>query len=231
MMIRPLGQSGYLLESGQTRLLLDPYLSDAVERIAGRPRLLPRPLEPAAVTADAVICTHDHADHLDSDAIRLMPRGLRFVSTPGGCDRLRALGRTDFVALATGDSLTIGDFELTAAFARHTVETFGLIARAEGLTLYFSSDTLFDERLLEVAAYRPDAVFICINGRLGNMNTEEALAVCKRLGAGINVPNHYDMFASNSAEPAKFSDRIAGGRTLEFNREYILEAGGHLHEK
>ena len=68
MTVRWLGQSGYAIAAGGTRLLLDPYLSDAVERVAGRPRLVPAPLRPQQVRADAVICTHDHLDHLDVDA-------------------------------------------------------------------------------------------------------------------------------------------------------------------
>ena len=33
------------------------------------------------------------------------------------------------------------------------------------------------------------------------MNVDEALITAKRIGAKINIPNHYDMFASNSENP------------------------------
>ena len=58
--------------------------------------------------------------------------------------------------------------------------------------------------------------------RLGNMNVGEALTVADRIGARLNVPNHYDMFASNSEDPHLFSDRIDGGTILEFGREYVI---------
>ena len=51
---------------------------------------------------------------------------------------------------------------------------------------------------------------------------EEAIAVAKKIGAKVNVPNHYDMFASNSENPHLFAKRIEGGKILEFNREYSL---------
>ena len=58
--------------------------------------------------------------------------------------------------------------------------------------------------------------------RLGNMNVGEALTVADRIGARLNVPNHYDMFASNSEDPHLFSDHIDGGTVMEFCREYVI---------
>ena len=124
------------------------------------------------------------------------------------------------MVLQVGDSITVGDFHITAVFACHTVEAFGLIIKAENKTLYFSGDTLYNEELFEIAKYNPDFTFICINGRLGNMHVDEALVVAKQIDARVNIPNHYDMFASNSEDPHLFSRHIAGGRVLTFNRYY-----------
>jgi len=52
------------------------------------------------------------------------------------------------------------------------------------------------------------------------MNVEEALVTAKKIGAKLNVPNHYDMFASNSEDPRLFADNINGGCIMEFDREY-----------
>ena len=85
-----------------------------------------------------------------------------------------------------------------------------------------ASYLLVMEKEENVAEYKPDAVFICINGRLGNMNAEQALEVARRLGAPLNIPNHYDMFESNSADPRTFVKHIAGGRILSFGEELVL---------
>ena len=50
MTIRFLGQSGYLLETENSQIIIDPYLSDSVNRVAGRPRLHPLPILPQDIT-------------------------------------------------------------------------------------------------------------------------------------------------------------------------------------
>ena len=222
MIVRFLGQSGYLLKTANTEIIIDPYLSDSVNRVAGRPRTLPVPIDPKDINCDAVICTHNHLDHLDPDTVELIDPSQFFITTNEGKTVLGGLGKPNAKALNVGESITVGDFELTAVFADHTVEAFGLIVKAEGKTLYFSGDTLFNEKLFEIKGFSPDVTFICINGRLGNMNVEEALTVAKEIGANINVPNHYDMFASNSEDPHKFADHIEGGFIMDFDKEYDL---------
>jgi len=222
MTVRFLGQSGYVLKTENSEIIIDPYLSDIVNRVAGRPRALPVPIKAQDISCDAVICTHDHLDHLDPDTVSLIDSRQLFITTSGGKEKLAELGKENVIALNEGESIKIGDFEITAVFADHTVEAFGTIVRADGKTLYFSGDTLYNERLFDIAKFSPDVTFICINGRLGNMNVEEALITAKKIGAPISVPNHYDMFLSNSENPHLFADHIDGGFIMEFDKEYSL---------
>lgn len=222
MKIRFLGQSGYILKSGNTEIIIDPYLSDSVNRVANRPRTLPVPINPQDIKCDAVICTHNHLDHLDPDTVSKISSNQYFITTNEGKEELEKLGRKNVAVLNVGDSIKIGDFEITAVFADHTVEAFGLIVKAENITLYFSGDTLYNENLFEIADFKPDITFICINGRLGNMNVDEALITANKMGAKINIPNHYDMFESNSENPLLFSEKIKGGFVMEFNKEYTV---------
>ncbi|MBR3869915.1 MAG: MBL fold metallo-hydrolase [Clostridia bacterium] len=222
MKIRFLGQSGYVLKSANTQIIIDPYLSDSVNRVANRPRTLPIPMAPKDISCDAVICTHNHLDHLDPDTVSEINNEQFFITTNEGKEKMLEMGKKNVKTLSVGESITVGDFKITAVFADHTVEAFGLIVEAEGKKLYFSGDTLFNEKLFEIAEYAPDMTFICINGRLGNMNVDEALVVAKKIGAAVNIPNHYDMFESNSENPYLFTEKINGGRVLEFDREYDL---------
>jgi len=220
--IRWIGQSGYVIRTQTTEVLLDPYLSDAVNRAAGRPRLVEAPVKPEEIRSDAIICTHDHLDHLDTDAIARMEKQQLFLTTTEGRTKLRGMGFDHVQALLEGQSVIIGDMEITAVYAKHTVEAFGVVIGAENQTLYFSGDTMYDERLLKVAQYKPDIALLCINGRLGNMNVEEAVRIAKGIGARVNVPNHYGMFASNTEDPELFTAKLDHGLIMEFNKEYDI---------
>ncbi len=220
MKIIPIGQSGYIIRSGKNEIIIDPYLSDSVNRISGRPRMLPIFIEPQSIKCDAVICTHNHLDHLDPDTVSQIDENQFYITTSEGVEKLKELGRNNARYLAENESITLGDIKVTAVFALHSCEAMGVIVEAEGKKLYFSGDTLFDERLFNVAKYKPDVTFICINGRLGNMNVNEALETAKKIGAKVNIPAHYDMFESNSENPLLFSEHIAGGRVLDAGTEY-----------
>ncbi|MBO5321400.1 MAG: MBL fold metallo-hydrolase [Clostridia bacterium] len=220
MTIRFLGQSGYIIKTKKAEIMIDPYLSDSVNRVAGRPRTLPIPINPQNISCEAVICTHNHLDHLDPDTVAQINDEQFFITTNEGKIELNQLGKDHVVSLNVGESTVVGDIEITAVFADHTVEAFGLIVKTENKTLYFSGDTLYNEKLFDIAKYHPDITFICINGRLGNMNVNEALAVANKIGAKVNIPNHYDMFASNSENPHTFTNQIANGFIMEFNKEY-----------
>lgn len=223
MKIRPLGQSGYVIKTANVEIVIDPYLSDSVNRVAGRPRLLPIPINPHEISCDAIICTHSHLDHLDPDTVLQISDEQLFITTSEGKAKLMELGKVNVKAIEVGESLNIGDVNITAFFADHTVETFGVILQAENKTLYFSGDTLYNERLFQASDFNPDVTFVCINGKLGNMNVSEALRVAKKIGAKINIPNHYDMFESNSEDPHLFADNIDGGFIMEFNKSYLLD--------
>lgn len=231
MFIRWIGQSGYIIRTDTTEIIVDPYLSDVVNRVANRPRLVEAPIKPSEVRADGIICTHNHLDHLDVDAITEMDKGLMFITTSEGQDKLQEMGFDKVKALQVGESVTVGDIEIIAVYAKHTVEAFGAVIKAEGQTLYFSGDTLFDERLFEVAAYHPDISFICINGKLGNMNVDEAVTTAKMIGAKVSVPNHYGMFASNTENPELFTNQLDNGFIMKFNKEYCVEDIGLMRKE
>ena len=59
------------------------YLSDAVERLHGFKRLSLAPIAAEEVRADLVVLTHEHADHLDPDAVPVIARSNPAAALPG----------------------------------------------------------------------------------------------------------------------------------------------------
>ncbi len=218
--IKWLGQAGYMLTDGVTSVCIDPYLSDSVNRIASRPRVRAVPIEPEKLKCDAVICTHNHLDHLDIDSIPLMDRKIRFYAPEDCKDVLFNLGVRDYTAFNEGEKIKIGSFEISAVFAEHSVPAIGVVVKHGDDKLYFTGDTLYNERLANVKC---DILFICINGKLGNMNADEAVRIAEMIAPATAVPNHYDMFESNSENPEKF--KYKNSFIMEFNKEYEVKNG------
>lgn len=218
--IKWIGQAGYILSDSKTKICIDPYLSDVVNRVSKRPRTIAAPFAPEELKTDAIICTHNHLDHLDIDAVPLMNKNIRFFA-PSDCkDTLTELGVIHYNEFNEGTTIKLGDFELTAVFADHTVPAVGVVVKHSENTLYFTGDTLYNKKLANVKC---DILFICINGKLGNMNVGEAIKITNIISPKTAVPNHYDMFESNSENPEKF--KVDNRFIMRYNKEYEVKNG------
>ncbi|MBR6729663.1 MAG: MBL fold metallo-hydrolase [Clostridia bacterium] len=228
--IKWIGQSGYILSDGKTEICIDPYLSDAVNRVAGRARMVPAPFFPDELTSDAVICTHNHLDHVDIDAIPVMKKGtMLFLAPQDAKSQLLECGVLHYQAFDEGTTAKIGDFKLQAVFANHSVPAIGVIIRHSGITMYFSGDTEYHERLEALASENIDIMCICINGKLGNMNVSEAVRLTEVIKPKVGIPTHYGMFASNTENPESYTEQIPCGFIMEYNKEYdVEEVLGHV---
>lgn len=221
--IRWIGQSGYILTDGKTTLCIDPYLSDVVNRVANRPRMVEAPFSPEKLECDAVVCTHNHLDHVDIDAIPMMHKeNMLFLAPSDAKEQLIECGVTKYHAFDEGTILNVGDFELKAVFADHSVPAVGITLRYKDAVMYFSGDTEYNKRLEELKECNIDVMFICINGKLGNMNAEEAVRLTKIINPKAAVPTHYGMFESNTENPENFTSKLECGFEMEFNKEYEL---------
>lgn len=222
--IRWIGQGGYLFSDDCTTICVDPYLSDVVNRIANRPRMVKPPFQPEELRCDAVVCTHNHVDHVDIDAIPLMKKeGIRFLAPSHAEQTLRSCGVTDYKVFDEGQTYQIGAFTLKAVFADHSVPAVGLMLCHGNRKIYLSGDTEYHERLKELAGEALDVAIICINGKLGNMNVDQAVELTKALNPTVGIPTHYGMFESNTEDPAKYTSRLSCGVELAYNQVYKVE--------
>ena len=222
--IRWIGQSGYILTDGKTEVCIDPYLSDVVNRIAGRGRMVNPPFSPDELKCDVVICTHNHLDHVDIDAIPLMKKENMLFLAPSDAEKqLAECGVTNYIEFNEGDTYSIGEFTLRAVFSEHSVPAIGVIVSHGDVTLYFSGDTLYNEKLKKLREEDIDVMFICINGKLGNMNVEEAVKLTKIIAPKIGVPTHYGMFESNTEDPQKYTSQLKNGFEMQYNTVYNIE--------
>src|SRR4051812_38742680 len=112
-----LGQSGFLIKSGQTSVLIDPYLSEHLTKKyegTARPhvRMTRAPLRGANLSGiDLVLTSHKHSDHMDPGTLPgvLSASPSAFVLVPESvfahAEGL-GLGREQLVGMTAGASFT-----------------------------------------------------------------------------------------------------------------------------
>jgi L-ascorbate metabolism protein UlaG (beta-lactamase superfamily) len=207
-----LGQGGFLLEKDGERLIIDPYLSDLVERQSGPRRLVPPPIAPGDLRGALTVITHDHNDHLDTDTLSAADDGNAVFAGPPSCvAHMRAIGVSEdcLRPLGRGDALSWGGFAVRGVHAEHTEDSIGVFVMVDGLNVYFTADSL-DSPLLRDAGRGADMLIVCVNGRWGNMGHEEAARLALDLRVACAVPTHYGMFAENTADPQDFVRALSG---------------------
>jgi len=244
-----LGQEGYVIKSPDLVIYIDPYLSTYAERITfGKPnehvRMMHSPIRPEEVTnADLVICTHDHADHIDPDGIPIISRAseqTKFIVPECAQQTLLDLDISEeqIHTLRGNDSLTISGISITAVPAKH--EKFDMdeskgfpylsyVINIEGLNLLHAGDTI--PYVGQIEKFKPhdiDLAFVPINGRdkfrhdlefEGNFNCTEAVDFACGVAAGLTVPMRYNMFSINTGDIEEFH-RIATEKKLNY---FVME--------
>lgn len=217
-----LGQAGFVLKTDKASIAVDPFCGTAK---GNSERNYPNYVEKGQYHVDMVLTTHSHWDHFDPETYTdyVIPQ---VIVGPGSC--MAALEKSGLniegIRLDRRQSLDRCGFHITATMADHDADSVGYIVEFDGCKLYFSGDTLFTVRTITAnAGMNPDAAFICINGKLGNMNAYEAASYCKLLGAKAGVPTHYDMIRHNTESPKEFTDAFS--RNLPDARAIVMERG------
>ena len=212
--LKYLGQAGFLLmEQGGTRVAIDPYLSNCVERLAGFKRMQPAVVSPDSLAPDIVLSTHAHPDHLDVDAFPafISRRETFFIGAPDCEPVYRSMGidKSRYKILRAGESITTGGAEIRAIYADHgelAPDAIGFLIKAGGFTVYNVGDSgLSTDKILEsLGDVAVDIMIAPVNGAFGNLNALEACA----LGAAVNprllIGCHFWMFVEHGGDPAAF---------------------------
>jgi L-ascorbate 6-phosphate lactonase len=230
-----LGQAGYRVRVGATRVLIDPFLSEH------EARLFPPPdLTEIGGPIDWVLVTHEHLDHLDISFLeRLVLHfpDVRLVIPEPIADQLGDVIEASHVMAVQPEDIVELDGELrvevvAAYHGREVADGYtdgshidgrvrfvGYILRTPAISIYHSGDTIVTDALLATLQSKSlDVALLPINGRdyfreeaglVGNMNYREAVELALRSGVRILVPMHWDLFAGNTERPGAAVDVLA----------------------
>lgn len=222
MKMRRLGWAGVELESAGETLVIDHMIDPGILKhfMTDESDSL---IEPAADAAAAALVTHLHRDHTDYDAIdrALAPEGLilRPPRPPaldehdeiaiGESETAFAASGRDIRELTAGDSLQVGPFTITAAFASDGLGSpqVSWIVEADGVSVYHAGDTVWHGAWWGAALRHGafDVAFMPANGvelayphmqppaaTPGVMNPEQAVDAAAALRARKLIPIHFN---------------------------------------
>ena len=250
-----IGQEGFVFKSRGQIIYIDPYLSSYAETITrGKAnehvRIKPAPMKPEDVDhADIVLCTHDHADHIDPEGIPIIAAqspSAHFVVPECARETMRGFGIEDerIHTMKGDDELSLKEIQIHAVPAKH--EEFdkhpqkgypylSYVIKIDGISVFHAGDTIpYTGQVECFKQHKIDLAFLPINGRdelrheldlEGNFTCEEAIRFALDINTGLTIPMHYDMFAINTADINEFR-RMADKQNLRYQ---IMDHGGSIH--
>ncbi len=216
------GQAGYILKSSDgTLVAIDLYLSDCCARLFNFKRLMPRILDATDIVFDIIICTHEHADHLDVDVMPIMASN----GTPAvyvnkeGAEIMAGFHCTNNIKIMeTGGIYNERSLKIEAVYCDHGTaapNAVGLLLTLDGKTVYIAGDTAYrpemisgDTAVSDITSRHIDLMAAPINGAYGNLNEEEAVKLCAIVKPDLLTPYHYWNFAEHGGSPFLFAKKM-----------------------
>lgn len=222
--LKYLGQAGFLIKGKDgTAIVIDPYLSDCVERCISFKRMQPAFVSAEELAPDIVLSTHSHLDHLDTDAFpAFISRPSTFFIGAADCEEAyKSLGipKARYKILRECESVRHGSVEVRAIFADHgdlAPDAIGFLIKTGDVTFYNVGDSgLATDRILKsLGDVKVDMMMVPINGAFGNLDAVGACELGSAVQPGILIGTHFWMFVEQGGDPAKF---LAESKRLGLN--------------
>jgi len=239
-----LGQAGFVFKSSRgTVLYVDPYLSNVVERAFGFKRLSLAPIDAEDVRADWLVSSHEHLDHLDTDALPVVAANnpaCRFAG-PVSCEaeyEKCGIGPERRIVLSPGGANPLGDVTMHTAQADHgdlSPTALSLLFDFGGVRVLFTGDTALNFAGMQpLIDMKPALLLPCINGKFGNLGSVEAAQLTQAVNPGIVIPCHFWMFKEHNGDPESFVQacgEICPSVRVELltpGTGIVIDAGGQL---
>ena len=212
-----LAQAGFIIKTPGRIIVIDAYLSDAVERLFNFKRMIPAVIRPDEIDADLWLSTHSHADHLDPDSLPVIasnPKTL-FIGSPD-CEeyyRQHQIPDNRYRILKLDQEWQAPGIRIKAVYANHgelAPDAIGMLIETEGIRIYHAGDTGFDPDKIKASLQSDIDIMIApINGQYGNLTASEACGLARVIKPNILIASHFWMFLEHvgeggSGDPATF---------------------------
>lgn len=214
MKVTWLGQAGLLFEINGIKIIVDPYLSDSVEKIEPHnKRRVAVDKSFLEIEPDVIILTHNHLDHTDPDTLRFYLNDdseVCVLASYNAWQTARKFGgiKNNYVMFNKGTVWTEKGIKFEAVYAEHSDDyAIGVIIYAENKKYYITGDTLYNKKISDDLPKKIDYIFLPVNGRGNNMNMEEAKVFCDKTGAKA-IPVHCGLFDNIDMNDFAYENKV-----------------------
>lgn len=214
MKITFLGQAGLLFDIDGVKVMIDPYLSNSVEKVEPK-NYRRQPIDESCfdVKPDILILTHNHLDHTDPETLEKLfskHNGICVLASGNAWQTVRKFGGdNNYVMFNRGTVWTQKRIKFEAVHAEHSDDrAIGVIISYGGSNYYITGDTLYNKKVINDINLPIDAVFLPINGAGNNMNMTDAARFAEIIKAKVAVPVHFGMFDNLNPEDFNFKNKV-----------------------
>jgi L-ascorbate metabolism protein UlaG (beta-lactamase superfamily) len=220
MDIRFLGHPCFELTEGDTRVLIDPFLS-------GNPKA---PIGPGDIDPTHIFLTHGHADHYGDIQEIAKRTNAQVVAIVEIANELSNAGVENVSDPNMGGTVSFDDVWVRLVPAWHTSTTpngtaaipAGLVVGLGGKVVYHLGDTALFSDLRLVGERDPvDVALMCIGGHY-TMDRHDAVKAAELVGAGTVIPCHYNTFPAIETDAEAFKADVESRTSSKVE---ILEPG------
>jgi L-ascorbate metabolism protein UlaG (beta-lactamase superfamily) len=193
MHITMIGHSCVLIETGELRILTDPFFATAGTALSIR-TAPPAYDRTELANVNLVLISHTHFDHIDGSFLRLLPITTPVLVPAASRQKVINLGGQQVVGVEPGQDLA----KVHVVHASHFGPAVGYVIRSEGINIYFAGDTFCRNFMVEIAAQFPlrAALIPVFTFRLPmTMNEQEAVRALGMLKPQTVIPIHLDLQA------------------------------------
>lgn len=217
MKITWLGQAGLLFDKDGFLIMIDPYLSNSVEKVnPANYRRVPVDKSFFEITPDVMIFTHDHLDHYDPETAPVFlaktDKQMVVLSPTSAYLKARQFGNGhNYVQFNRYTEWTEKGIRFSAVKADHSDSyAIGVIIEDldEGKKYYVTGDTLYNKEIFGDLPEDIDVIFLPINGVGNNMNVTDAERFAERSGAKKAVPLHVGLFDEKTPDIFVADNRV-----------------------
>jgi len=189
-------QSALRFTDGERTIYIDPWGTDA-----------------SAPSADLILITHAHDDHLRPDEIaRLSEAGAKLVAPHDVAAELSG----DVTPVAPGETHEVAGVRFTTVPAYNTAEErlqmhpkangwVGYVLELPDGTYYHAGDT---DHVSELDQVHADVAFLPIGGTY-TMDAEEAAGLARSIAPRVAVPMHYGFVVGSPRDAERFRELAA----------------------